>query len=154
MQNPVLELSRAADSPEKAPDEGEDRKCRICLETDGGILIHPCNCQAGVHPKCLAKWLDVRSPHGHPGPARCEVSTHCFTVTKFPRTPQANFPTERYHEVCKTEYNIQSRSAIVWRHICTRLSIATLFHLGVVLMVASTGSVTHGLVSACTLLSA
>ncbi len=45
--------------------------CRICFESDGGVLIEPCHCkgtQRLVHRECLEKWREM-------GPMRAE--THC-----------------------------------------------------------------------------
>ena len=47
--------------------------CYICLE-EGGELVYPCACTAGVHLKCLLEWQSFSNSR------RCEICLEEYTV--------------------------------------------------------------------------
>ena len=52
-----------------------DEECRICFED--GNLIYPCNCSAGIHLKCLKKWiLSEQNTH----PRECEICRQNYRI--------------------------------------------------------------------------
>lgn len=63
-----------------APEEQEERVCRVCRSgEEGGQLYRPCRCKGSIeycHEDCLKDWLSVSRGH------RCELCKHPFRWQK------------------------------------------------------------------------
>jgi len=62
-----------------------DEECRICFEK--GTLIYPCNCNSGIHLKCLKKWIISEQ---NTSPKECEICKHPYRIAYNKLFPEQN----------------------------------------------------------------
>src|SRR5437764_13833837 len=72
----------------QAEDQKYDGQCRICLETEGELII-PCLCKTNpVHRNCLDKWrAEVRNGNHFD---RCEICHFSYEMELVPTTKNSS----------------------------------------------------------------
>ena len=64
----IMDFERGIITESNTHPDPIDEECRICFES--GNLIYPCNCNSGIHSKCLKRWI-ISEQNTHP--KECEI---------------------------------------------------------------------------------
>jgi len=114
---------KSCEEPPAAEDLEAANRCRICMGAEQGQLYSVCRCNAGVHEKCLRKWLDARPQED----VNCEICKAPYTVVKRRR--------------CGVDCSVCRTLCGTWLegNFCTRVSYASLLAIslaGVVIVIS------------------